>query len=149
MHYLDHAATTPVLPEVKDAVVSLWMDDFGNASSVHSFGRKAKEAVEDARDRVAAAIGCSPAEVVFTGGGTEADNLALKGVAAKLRGNGDHVVVSAFEHHAVLDAAEWLRRNGLDVSVVPPEPDGIVDAARVAAAVTPRTLLVSVMTVNN
>ena len=149
MHYLDHAATTPVLPEVKDAIVSLWMDDFGNPSSVHSFGRKAKEAVEDARDRVAAAIGCSPAEVVFTGGGTEADNLALKGVAAKLRGNGDHVVVSAFEHHAVLDAAEWLRRNGLGVSVVPPEPDGIVDAARVAAAVTPRTLLVSVMTVNN
>src|SRR5687768_10889459 len=106
MHYLDNAATTPVLPEVKDAMLGFLDEDFGNPSSVHAYGRKAKEAVEDARDRVATAIGASPSEIVFTGGGTEADNLALKGVSSKLRGNGNHIIVTAFEHHAVLDAAD-------------------------------------------
>lgn len=149
MHYLDHAATTPVLPEVRDAMVAVLDDDFGNPSSVHSFGRRAKTHVEDARDRVATAIGASPAEIVFTGGGTEADNLALKGVVEKLRANGDHVVVSAFEHHAVLDVAEWLRGRGIEVTTVPVGSDGLVDPATVAAAVRRTTLLVSVMTVNN
>ena len=149
MHYLDHAATTPLLPEVRDAVVASLDNDFGNPSSVHSFGRAAREAVEDARERVAAAIGAGPSEVVFTGGGTEADNLALKGAAAKLRGNGDHVVVTAFEHHAVLDPAEWLGRRGFQVTVVPVDRDGLVDPDRVAAAVRPSTILVSVMAVNN
>src|SRR5687768_18623344 len=98
MHYLDHAATTPVLPEVTDMMVDILREDFGNPSSVHGFGRRAKELVEDAREHVAAAVGARPDEIVFTGGGTEADNLALKGAAAKLRGNGNHVIVSAFEH---------------------------------------------------
>ncbi|MBW3595104.1 MAG: cysteine desulfurase [Actinobacteria bacterium] len=149
MHYLDHAATTPVLPEARDAMVAILDEDYGNPSSVHAFGRAARTAVEDARDRLATAIGASPAEVVFTGGGTEADNLALKGAVDKLRGNGDHVVVTAFEHHAVLDVARWLGRRGVDVTVVPVGSDGLVNPADVAGAVRATTILVSVMTVNN
>jgi len=149
MHYLDHAATTPVLAEVKDLMSRIYEDEFGNPSSVHAYGRKAREIVEDARDRLAAAIGASPAEIVFTGGGTEADNLALKGAAAKLRGNGNHIVTTTFEHHGVLDAIEWLEHQGFDVTRVPVDADGIVDPAVVAAAVGPRTILVSVMAVNN
>jgi len=149
MPYLDYAATTPVLPEVTETMVSVLESDFGNPSSVHAHGRKARELVEDARDLVADAIGASPAEVVFTGGGTEANNLALKGVAAKLRGNGNHIVVSAFEHHAVLDAAHWLGKQGFEVTEVAVGSDGLVDPADVAAAVRPSTVLVSIMAVNN
>jgi cysteine desulfurase len=149
MHYLDHAATTPVLPEARDAMVAALDEDFGNPSSVHSFGRRAKTHVEDARDRLATAIGASPAEIVFTGGGTEADNLALKGVVEKLKGNGNHIVVTAFEHHAVLDVAEWLSRRGIEVTTVPVGNDGLVDPTKVADAVRPSTLIVSVMAANN
>jgi cysteine desulfurase len=149
MHYLDHAATTPVLPEVREAMGAALDADFGNPSSVHSAGRRARQLVEDARDRVALAIGASPSEVVFTGGGTEADNLAIKGAVEKLRGNGDHIVVTAFEHHAVLDPAKWLGTKGFEVTIVPVGSDGCVDPRRVAEAVRPSTLLVSVMAVNN
>ncbi|HEX2195469.1 MAG TPA: aminotransferase class V-fold PLP-dependent enzyme, partial [Actinomycetota bacterium] len=149
MHYLDHAATTPVLPEAADEMLRVMTSDFGNPSSVHAAGRRARTVVEDARDRVAAAVGASPAEIVFTGGGTEADNLAVKGVARKRRGDGDHVVVTAFEHHAVLEAAAALAREGFEVTKVAVEPDGSVDPQRVADAVRPSTVLVSVMTVNN
>ena len=130
-------------------MVAVLDDDFGNPSSVHSFGRRAKTHVEDARDRVATAIGASPAEIVFTGGGTEADNLALKGVTEKLKGNGNHIVVTAFEHHAVLDVAGWLSRRGIEVTTVPVGTDGLVDPSALAGAVRPTTLLVSVMTANN
>ena len=149
MHYLDHAASTPVLPEVKEAMLGALEGDFGNPSSVHSFGRRAKEIVEDARERVAAAVGAAPAEIVFTGGGTEADNLALKGAAAKLRGNGNHVIVSAFEHHAVLDAAGWLAKQGYEATKLPVTSGGRVDPEAIVAAVKPATVLVSVMAVNN
>nr|MDQ3958660.1 cysteine desulfurase [Actinomycetota bacterium] len=148
-HYLDHAATTPMLPEVGDAMTPLLTADFGNPSSVHAYGRAAKTAVEDARERVAAAVGARPSEIVFTGGGTEADNLAVKGAARKLRGAGNHLVVTAFEHHAVLDAARALGREGFEVTVVPVEPDGSVSPETVAGAVRPESVLVSVMTVNN
>ncbi|MDQ3963975.1 MAG: cysteine desulfurase [Actinomycetota bacterium] len=149
MHYLDHAATTPVLPEVAEAMTAVYRQDFGNPSSVHAYGRAARELVEVARDKVAAAVGASPAEVVFTGGGTEADNLGLKGAAAKLRGNGNHVVSSNFEHHAVLESLEWLEHSGLEVTQVPVNQDGILDPAAVGGAVRPTTILVSVMAVNN
>lgn len=149
MHYLDHAATTPVLPEVTDLMIDVLREDFGNPSSMHAAGRRAKEVVEDAREQVAAAVGARPDEIVFTGGGTEADNLALKGAAAKLRGNGNHIVISAFEHHAVLDAAHWLKGQGFEVSLTPVGADGVVDPAEVAALVRPATIAVSVMAVNN
>ena len=148
MHYLDHAATTPMAPEARAAVLRA-LDNFGNPSSVHAAGREAREAVEVARERVAQAIGASPSEIVFTGGGTEADNLAIKGATYKLRGNGNHLVVSAFEHHAVLEAAEWLERQGYEVTHVPVTSEGIVEPDAVAAAVRPSTILVSVMSVNN
>ncbi len=149
MHYLDHAATTPLLPEVRAAVVASFDDNMGNPSSVHAAGRAARAAVGDARERVAIAVGADPSEIAFTGGGTEAVNLAVKGAALKRRGNGDHIVVSAFEHHAVLHSADWLRDQGFNVTHVTPSSDGLVDPAEVAAAVGPRTVLVSVMAVNN
>lgn len=149
MHYLDHAATTPVLPEAAEVLARLSAEVFGNPSSVHAYGRAARAEVEDARDRVAAAIGASPAEIVFTSGGTEADNLALKGVAAKRAADGRHLVISAVEHHAVLDSAEALAGQGWELSVVPVTPAGVVEPGDVAAAVRPDTVVVSVMAVNN
>ncbi|CAN5669359.1 cysteine desulfurase NifS [soil metagenome] len=149
MWYLDHAATTPLRPEARAAMTESLEDDFGNPSSLHAAGRRARRAVEDARDRVAAAIGASPSEIVFTGGGTEADNLALKGAADRLRGNGNHLVATTFEHHAVLDSLAWLERRGWETSLVPVGEDGIVDPDEVAAAVRPSTTVVSVMAVNN
>ena len=149
MHYLDYAATTPMLPEVRAAIVTAMEQEFGNPSSVHAFGRSARAVVEEAREQVAASIGASPAEIVFTGGGTEANNLALKGVATKLRGNGRHIVTTAFEHHAVLDSVEALERQGFEVTVVPVTSTGIVDPAAVAVAVRKDTILATVMVVNN
>ncbi|HYY43967.1 MAG TPA: cysteine desulfurase family protein [Actinomycetota bacterium] len=149
MHYLDHAATTPLRPEAREAMVSCLEDFFGNPSSVHAYGREAREVVEIAREQVAAALGASPSEIVFTGGGTEADNIALKGVARKLRGNGRHIVTTAFEHHAVLDTAEWLHREGYEVTFVPVPPSGVLDPGAVAGAVRSDTILVSAMAVNN
>ena len=149
MHYLDHAATTPVLPEVKEAMLPFLEEDFGNPSSVHAAGRRAKAAVEEARERIAAALGASPSELVFTAGGTEADNLAIKGAVRKLRGNGDHIVTTSFEHHAVLDTIEWLEGLGIHGTLVNVPSDGVVTADGVAGAITPGTILVSVITVNN
>jgi cysteine desulfurase len=149
MHYLDHAATTPMLPEVREVMEPYLSQDFGNASSVHAYGRRAKQAVEDARDRVAAAIGASPSEVIFTGGGTEADNLALIGTVTKLRGNGNHVTTTASEHHAVLNSVEWLAGLGFETTVLPVAESGVIDPAAVAAAVRRDTIAVSVMAVNN
>ncbi|MFN2489167.1 MAG: cysteine desulfurase family protein [Actinomycetota bacterium] len=149
MHYLDHAATTPVLPEVAAAMAESLGSNFGNPSSVHAPGRRARRVVEDARDRVAAAIGASPSEVVFTGGGTEADNLALKGAASKLRGNGDHLIATTFEHHAVLDALGWLERLGWKKTLVPVGRTGVVAPEAMAAAVRSSTSVGSIMAVNN
>jgi cysteine desulfurase len=149
MHYLDHAATTPVLPEVREVMLGALTEDYGNPSSVHDFGRRAKEIVEDARDRVAAAVGASPAEIIFTGSGTEADNLALKGAAAKLRGNGSHIVTTAIEHHAVLDSLDWLGRQDFEVTKMGVRSDGLVDHETLTKTIKSSTLIVSAMAVNN
>ena len=149
MHYLDYAATTPLLPEAKEAMLEVYEQDFGNPSSVHAFGRRARQIVEDARDRVAAAVGASPSEIVFTGGGSEATNLALKGAARKLRGNGNHLVTSKFEHHAVLDSMEWLGHQGFEVTQVDVSAQGLVVPDELTAALRTDTILVSVMAVNN
>lgn len=149
MHYLDYAATTPMLDEVVDTMTSLYRGDFGNPSSVHGYGRDARRHVEDARDKVASALGASPAEIVFTGGGTEADNLAIKGVTAKLQASGRHLIVTAFEHHAVLDPALYMRKLGFDVTVLPVPASGVVEPDAVATAVRSDTILVSVMAINN
>lgn len=144
---MDNAASTPLLPEVIEVMLASMEAEFGNPSSVHAYGRRAKGVVEGARDKVAAAMGSLPAEIIFTGGGTEADNLALKGLLDPIPGR--HVVVSAIEHRAVLDTAKWLELQGATVSVVPVGRDGIVDPRQVAAAVTSSTVVVSVMAVNN
>ncbi|MDQ3752050.1 MAG: cysteine desulfurase [Actinomycetota bacterium] len=147
MAYLDHAATTPLLPEVTEVMLASMVSEFGNPSSVHSYGRRAKGIVEDARDKVAAAMGALHSEITFTGGGTEADNLALKGPFDAIAGG--HVIVSAIEHRAVLDTAKWLERQGATVAVVSVGEGGIADPRDVAAAVTSSTVVVSVMAVNN
>jgi len=148
--YLDHNATTPVDPAVADAVVEALREDFGNASSVHAWGQRAKTRLDRARGAVAALIGGDPSEVVFTGSGTEADVLALRGAAEALEPAGRrHVVVSAFEHEAVIQTAKALARRGWDVTWLAPTREGLVTADALAAAVTDRTAIVSVMLANN
>lgn len=149
MIYLDNAASTPLLPEVKAAMEPYLSGEFGNASSLHAAGRRARRAVEDARQKVASALGADPKEVLFTSCATESNNLALTGVAEALRAQGDHVVTSAIEHPCVLETAAALEKRGFRVTRVPVDARGLVDPAEVARAVTPRTILVSVMWVNN
>ena len=147
MLYLDHAATTPMRPGVWEAMTPYATDLFGNPSGSHGTSRRAKNDLEEARERVAAHLGCAPAEIVFTGGGTEADNLAVKGPALAAGKGG--VVTVATEHEAVLESAEFLRRLGHPVTVVGVDRFGRVDPAEVAAAVGPETAVVSVMAANN
>ena len=148
--YLDCAATTPLDPRVRDAVVR-WLDEGGNAGSrTHEYGRRARAAVERARDRVAAVVGASRGDVVFTSGATESNNLAILGVAAHGDATGRrHIVSTAIEHHAVLEPLEELERRGFEVTRVTPDEGGAIDAAAVRHAVRAGTLLVSVMHVNN
>jgi cysteine desulfurase len=147
--YLDHAATTPLRPEVRDAMLPYLGGVFGNPSSAHAFGRVAREALDDARERLARAIGAEAREVVFTSGGTEADNLALKGAAWAGRARGHRIVTTPVEHHAVGHTLAYLEKFGFEVVQVPVDRYGRVDPADVEAALTDRTILVSVMLANN
>jgi cysteine desulfurase len=152
MIYLDHAATTPVAPEALAAMLPWLERRHGNPSSLHRSGRQARAAVEDAREQVAAALGVTPLEVLFTSGGTEADNAAVKGIAwaAREAGDGAHLVTTAIEHHAVAESCEWLAKaQGFTLDVVPVESDGVVDPERLLASVRDDTVLVSVMAANN
>ncbi|HOI62020.1 MAG TPA: cysteine desulfurase NifS [Methanoculleus sp.] len=145
--YMDYAATTPVRPEVLEAMAPYFSERFGNPSSLYALAREAKEAVEEARGRVAAAIGADPGEVFFTAGGTEADNWAIKGTA--LRGKGDHIVTSAIEHHAVIHPCRALEKQGYRVTYLPVDEFGRVDPADAEDAIADETILVSVMAANN
>ncbi|MCS7207334.1 MAG: cysteine desulfurase NifS [Dehalococcoidia bacterium] len=147
--YLDHAATTPVRPEVLEAMLPYFTQRFGNPSSIHSLGQEARKALEDARERVAQVLGCRPTEVVFTSGGTESDNAAIKGVALALRQTGDTIVTSAVEHHAVLHTCHQLEQLGFRTTLVPVDRYGMVDPDAVGRAITERTILVSIMYANN
>ena len=148
--YFDYPATTPVDPRVLDAMLPYFTQRFGNAASRnHAFGWEAAEAVEAARGQVAALINARPADVVFTSGATESNNLAIKGVVEARRGRGNHVVTLATEHPSVLDACRALARDGIEVTVLPVGRDGLVDPVEVARVVGERTLLVSVMAANN
>ena len=146
--YMDHNATTPVAPEVVDAMLPFLRGDYGNPSSVHAAGRAARDAVERARRQVASLIGAAPDEVVFCGSGTEANNLALRG-AALARERGDHLLCSPIEHHAVGDCVADLARDGVDVEMLRVGADARVDPDEVAGAVRDDTFLVSVMHANN
>ena len=143
--YMDANATTPVLPEVQQAMQPFWSEQFGNASSIHQRGQHARAAVDHARESVARLLGCRAAEIVFTSGGTESDNMALFGVLAP----GDHLITTAIEHHAVLHAAEELAERGVAVTFLPCTPQGVVEVSALEAALRPNTKLVSVMLANN
>jgi len=143
--YLDNNATTPVLPDVLDAMRPYFCEQFGNASSIHQQGQQARAAIEDARDSVAALLGCQSSEVVFTSGGTEADNLAIAGLVSV----GDHVITSSIEHHAVLLACKHLEEIGCQVTYLPVDGRSLVDPDDVRRALRPNTKLISVMMANN
>jgi cysteine desulfurase len=147
--YFDHSATTRVLPEVFDAMTPFFLDKFGNSSSIHSFGREAKVALEDSRKHVANLLNADPAEVIFTSGGTESDNLAVKGVAmykGKMKG---HIITTKVEHHAILEPCEFLKRFGFEVTYIPVSSEGLVDPAEIERAIRNDTVLISVMMANN
>ena len=142
---MDANATTPLLPEVVEAMRPFWAEQFGNASSIHQQGQQARAAVDHARESVARLLHCRAAEIVFTSGGTESDNMALFGVLSP----GDHLVTTAIEHHAVLHAAEELAERDVEVTFLPCTPDGLVEVAALEAALRPTTKLVSIMLANN
>lgn len=143
--YLDNNATTPVLPEVFEAMRPYFGERFGNASSIHHHGQETRAAVEDARELVAELLGCTAAEIVFTSGGTESDNLAVAGWVSA----GDHVITSSVEHHAVLHACKHLETIGCDVTILPVDRRGLIDPADVRRALRPNTKLISLMMANN
>ncbi|MEX0785139.1 MAG: cysteine desulfurase family protein [Dehalococcoidia bacterium] len=149
--YFDYAATTPLRPEAREAMLPYLDERFGNASATYALAHEAKRAVDDARSSVAAILGCSPNEVVFTSGGTESINAAIKGVALaeQLAGVGHHIVTSAVEHHAVLHSAQYLEKFAFDVTEVRVDAHGLIDPDHVARALREDTVLVSVMTANN
>ena len=147
--YLDYASTTPADPEVVQAMQPYFGEIFGNPSSVHSFGREAGKAVEEARSAVARLIGAKPYEIVFTGGGTEGNNAALKGAAYANRSRGDHIITSSTEHHSVLESCGFLERNGFSVTYLPVDSAGMVDPDAVLRAITQKTILISIMHANN
>ena len=147
--YLDHAATSPLRSGVLDAMLPYLTEHHGNPSSIHASGRRARQALDEAREEIAAALGAKPREIVFTSGGTEADNLALRGLAWAGTARGRHVVTSSVEHKAVMSTCAMLERSGFEVTYLPVDRYGRVDPDDVAAAITDRTTLVSVMAANN
>lgn len=147
--YLDYAATTPLEPEIAQAMLLFMTGCFGNPSSIHSFGRVAREAVAKARKQVAALLQAETDEIFFTSGGSESDNWAIKGIAWKNRSRGNHIITTSIEHHAVLNTCAWLETQGFDVTYLPVDKQGRIAAADVEAAITEKTILISVMAANN
>jgi cysteine desulfurase len=147
--YLDYNATTPIDPEVAAAMLPYIRERFGNPSSSHGYGLEARKGVEKARGQVAALLNCSPAEIVFTSGGTESNNHAIKGAARALRKRGNHIITSAFEHPAVTEVCEYLAADGFDITYVPVDTCGIINLDALEKAITERTVLISVMHANN
>ena len=147
--YLDHAATTPVSEQVLEAMIPFFCNRWGNASSVYGTGREARKAVEKARRQVAEAIGAEPREILFTGCGSESDNLAIKGTAFALKEKGGHIITTAIEHPAVLNTCRWLEKQGFEVSYIPPDKEGFIDPEKILEAVREDTILISMMAANN
>jgi cysteine desulfurase len=147
--YLDYAATTPVDKRVTDEMFLYYSEIFGNPSSLHSFGVSAKEILGRSREKLATLIGAQPEEVIFTSGGTESNNLALKGLAYANRQKGNHIIVSSIEHDCILNACRWLESQGYYISYLPVDSDGVVDTGELKRLINPKTILVSVMHANN
>ena len=147
--YLDHAGTTPLDAKVLEAMIPYFSQHFGNPSSLHTVGQEARYALDEARERVAGVLNCRPREVVFTGGGTEADNAAIHGVATALHETGNHIITSSVEHHAVLHACQYLESQGFEVTYLPVDAEGMVQPESVYNAINERTTLVTIMYGNN
>ena len=148
--YFDYNATTPLDPQVREAMLPFLGEVWGNPSSVHHVGRRARALLDDSRDRAAKVLGCKPAEVIFTSGGTESANLAIFGTARRLKSKGRHILTSAIEHHAVLHCCEYLAKNeGFEVTYLPVDQAGLISQDSLARAIRPDTILVSVMAANN
>jgi cysteine desulfurase len=147
--YLDHAATSPMHPEVVEKMIPFMTEVFGNPSSIHSFGRESRHAIDEARDLIASSIGALPNEIIFTSGGTEADNLAIIGTALANRDRGNHIITTAVEHHAVLHTCHYLEKLGFDVTYLPVNEYGEISVSDLEQALTEKTILVSVMFANN
>ena len=149
MVYMDHAATTPVRSEVMEAMLPYFTHRFGNASSLYTLAQESRRAVDESRESVARVLGCRTSEVVFTSGGSESDNTALKGAALALKQTGNHIITTSIEHHAVLHTCQYLEDTGFRVTYLPVDRDGLVDTEDVLKAVTDETIFVSVMLANN
>jgi len=149
MIYMDHSATSPVDPEVFEAMKPYFVDNFGNASTLYSLGRDARKAMEAAREQVASLIGAKPEEVIFTSGGTESDNIAIKGTAYRLKNKGNHIITSAIEHPAVRETCKYLEKNGFEVTYLPVYEEGTVRVSDLEDAITDKTILITIMHANN
>ena len=147
--YLDHAATTGVKEEVLKEMLPFFSIEFGNPSSLYSIGRKAKKAIEQAREKVARAINAKPKEIYFTGCGSESDNLAIKGIAHSLKSKGNHIITSKIEHHAVLNSCKSLEQEGFKITYLNVDKDGIINLGELKNAITDKTILITIMTANN
>jgi cysteine desulfurase len=147
--YMDHAATTPVRKETLSAMQPFFSDNFGNASSLYDLGRKAKEALDESRKKIARIINAEPQEIIFTSGGTESDNMAVKEIAFANRNKGSHIITSSFEHHAVINTCKFLEKNGFKVDYVNPDKYGIINPRDIEKLITEKTILVSIMHANN
>lgn len=147
--YFDHAATTPVKPEVLEEMMPYFTNKFGNASTIYSIGRESKKAIEEAREKVAKALGAMPREIFFTGSGSEADNWAIKGVAYSNRSKGNHIITTVIEHHAVLHTCQYLESDGFEVTYLPVDENGLVSPEQVRKAIKPNTILITIMFANN
>ncbi|KPQ45176.1 MAG: cysteine desufurase [Candidatus Methanoperedens nitroreducens] len=146
---MDHSATTATDPAVTEAMLPYFSEKYGNPSSLYTIGRQARRAIEEARQHVSDLIGAKKEEIIFTGSGTESDNLAIKGSVLKNRGKGDHIITSSIEHHAVLHTCKYLEKNGFKVTYLPVSKEGIVNPADVEKAITPQTILITIMHANN
>ena len=147
--YLDYAATAPVLPEVMDAMLPFFLKNYGNPSGVYKEGRETRKAVEEARRKIASVLGAESREICFTSGGSESDNLAIKGTALSLKNKGNHIVTSRIEHPAVLNTCIWLEKHGFRVTYLSPDSSGLIHPEAVDEVICAETILVSIMTANN
>ena len=148
-YYFDHAATTPVRKEVLEGILPYFREYYGNASSVYGIAKESKKALEQARERVANAIGAKAEEIYFTAGGSESDNLALRGVADSRKKQGNHIITTKIEHHAILHTAEYLEKHGITVTYLDVDEFGRISLAELEQAIRPETILISVMFANN
>jgi len=147
--YMDYSATTPMKKEVLDAMMPYFTENFGNASSVHSFGRDAKNVINQSRETISKAIGANREEIYFTAGGTESDNWAIKGIAKSMKSKGNHIITSKIEHHAVLHTCETLEKEGYEVTYLDVDEYGLINLDELKAAIKDTTILISIMFINN